>query len=112
MVIVVAAWMLDPAICAGMTLGPPRASISALAELHRLLIEQRIRRSSLGNSTIVQEEQDAKPANIVAATGAAPTQHSIRFWKTPEDQHLGPADSSRPIDTSAVGGRRCRGQGA
>ena len=31
-VIVVAAWMLDPAACAGMTFGTPRVSVSALAE--------------------------------------------------------------------------------
>jgi hypothetical protein len=33
-VIVVAAWMLDPAACAGMTFGAPRVSPSALADLH------------------------------------------------------------------------------
>ena len=32
-VIVVAAWMLDPAACAGMTFGTPRVSVSAPAEL-------------------------------------------------------------------------------
>src|SRR5215204_3971805 len=36
-VIVVAAWMLDPVACAGMELGAPRVAVSALAELHQLL---------------------------------------------------------------------------
>src|SRR6516165_8782580 len=65
--IVMAAWMLDPAACAGMTLGAPRVSISALAEVHRLLIERGFRRSFLDDSSIVQEEQDGK----VADTGFA-----------------------------------------
>src|SRR6266478_2967135 len=33
-VIVVTAWMLDPAACAGMALGAPRVTLAALAELH------------------------------------------------------------------------------
>ena len=33
-VTVIAAWMLDPVDCAGMELGPPRVSVSALADLH------------------------------------------------------------------------------
>jgi hypothetical protein len=36
-VIVVAAWMLDPAGCAGMAIGAPRVAISALVDLHHLL---------------------------------------------------------------------------
>src|SRR5215203_2030324 len=47
-VIVVAAWMLDPAACAGMELGAPRVAVSALAELHRLLIEHGFRRKLPG----------------------------------------------------------------
>jgi hypothetical protein len=35
MVIVVPAWMLDPAACAGMKFGAPRVTVSALAELHQ-----------------------------------------------------------------------------
>jgi hypothetical protein len=38
-VIVVAAWMLDPVACAGQELGPPRVSLAALRELHDLLTE-------------------------------------------------------------------------
>jgi hypothetical protein len=45
-VIAVAAWMLDSAACPGMELGAPRVTLSALAELHRLLIEYGFRRSS------------------------------------------------------------------
>ena len=65
-VIVVAAWMLDPAACAGMELGAPHVAVSALAELHQLLTERGFRRSSRDDS-IVQEEQYEEPA----CTGSA-----------------------------------------
>src|SRR5215213_938563 len=55
-VIVVAAWMLDPAACAGMELGAPRVAVSALAELHRLLIEHGFRRSSPGGPMTIREK--------------------------------------------------------
>src|SRR5438270_10848903 len=37
-VIVVAAWMLDRAACAGMSLGAPRVKLAALAGLHQLVV--------------------------------------------------------------------------
>ena len=48
-------------------------------------------RGSLDDSTIVQEEQDAKAADTTAASRAAPTQHSIRLRRASGDQRLGPA---------------------
>src|ERR1700730_11238307 len=50
--IVVAAWMLDPVACAGMGFGAPRVAVSALVELHHLLIEGGFRRSSRDGPTI------------------------------------------------------------
>ena len=47
-IVVMAAWMLDAASCAGMELGPPRASLAALCELQRLLLQRGLRRSSSG----------------------------------------------------------------
>src|SRR5947209_12652114 len=44
-VTVVAAWMLDPVACAGMEIGAPRVAVTALIDLHRLLIERGFRRS-------------------------------------------------------------------
>ena len=35
-VIVVPAWMLDRAACAGMSIGAPRIAVAALVELHRV----------------------------------------------------------------------------
>ena len=55
--VVMTAWMLDPAACAGMALGAPRVTLAALAEVHRLLTERGFRRSSRDDPTIVQEQQ-------------------------------------------------------
>jgi hypothetical protein len=54
----IAAWMLDPVACAGMeTIGAPRVAISALFELHHLLIERGFRRSSRDDHGFVLGEQ-------------------------------------------------------
>jgi hypothetical protein len=50
-VIVVTAWMLDPAACAGMALGAPSVTLAALAELHQLLTERGFKRSSRDDPT-------------------------------------------------------------
>jgi hypothetical protein len=81
---IVAAWMLDPVACAGMEIGAPRARVTALIDLHQLLIERGFRGSSLGDSRIVQEEQNEEFAKIGSAnTGGAhtlaPAQHCVRF---------------------------------
>jgi len=34
-VVSIAGWMLDPVICAAMTIGPPRVDLAALSELRR-----------------------------------------------------------------------------
>jgi hypothetical protein len=57
-IIVLAAWMLDPAACAGMEIGAPHAEAAALIDLHRLLVERGFRRSSLGDLRIAKEEQN------------------------------------------------------
>ena len=113
MVIVVAAWMLDPVACAGMALGAPRVTVSALVELHQLLIDRGFRSSSLDDSTIVQEEQHEKLADTDAATrGPTPAQHTVRFRKVAGDQPLRPTDGAHPAGSAPVGGRRRRRGGA
>jgi hypothetical protein len=110
-----AAWMLDPVACAGMAIGSPRVAISALADLHRLLIEFGFRRSSQDDPTIVQEEQDEHPADA-GAPGAiispAPAQHSVRIRKTSGDEPRRAPDGARPAGQPVAGGRRPRGGGA
>jgi hypothetical protein len=111
--IVVAAWMLDPVACAGMGFGAPRVAVSALVELHHLLIEGGFRRRSRDDPTIVQEEQDEKPADTGAATRSpTPAHHSVRRLKASGDEPLGPQHSARPAGQPPAGGCRRRGRGA
>jgi hypothetical protein len=70
--------MLDPAACAGMSLGAPRVTLAALAELDQLLTKRGFRRSSRDDPTIVQEERHAELARAGGAI-RAPRQFSIPF---------------------------------
>jgi hypothetical protein len=70
-----------------MAFGAPRVTVSALVELHQLLIEHGFRRSSQDDPTIVQEEQNEEPACAGAAVyGPAPAQYAVRFGKTSGDE--------------------------
>ena len=79
MVIVVAAWMLDPAACAGMTFGAPRVSISALADLHHLLIERGFRRNSPAIRPSSRRSKMRRRLPTPTLPAAAPRQLSISF---------------------------------
>jgi hypothetical protein len=110
-VIVAAAWMLDPAACTGMALGAPRVTVSALVELHRLLVERGFRRSSPDDPTIVQEEQDEKPAETGAAIrGAAPAHHGAarRPGALPRQQQRDGVPERRPSRAGRLSHRFCR----
>ena len=108
-VIRVAAWMLDSAVCAGMTFGAPRVTVSALAELHQLLIEHGFRQSSLGNPTIVQEHHYEESTDTGTVTGGlAPAQHSVRFDKASRDGPRGVPDCACPTGQPPIGSSRCR----
>ena len=48
LIVKIAAWMLDPAGCAGMEIGTPRASLAALSALHDLLVARGLRRTFSG----------------------------------------------------------------
>jgi hypothetical protein len=106
---VLAAWMLDPIACAGMVIGAPHVSVSALADLHHLLIDGGFRRSSLDGSNIVQEKQDEAPADTNAAIDIpTPAQHGVRRHKPsghePIGTRHGPCTVEQPVDGSS--GRR------
>jgi hypothetical protein len=113
-VIVAAAWILDPAACAGMAFGAPRVAQAALVELHHLLIAQDFRRSSQDDPTIVLEEQDAKPADTGAVIDSrpAPAEPVARLRKAPRHDaarsRRGPRAAGSPVD----GGGGRRGDGA
>jgi len=112
-VIAMAAWMLDPAACAGMGLGTPRVSLSSLAELHQLLVEHGFRRSSPDGPMTIREEQDENPAEIGAATdSAAPAQYPVRSRKAMRNDPGRAPDLAYQVDQPAVGSRRYGRRGA
>ena len=111
-VVVLAAWMLDAAACTGMKLGAPHLDVAALSDLRDLLIDRGFRRSSLGDSRIAQEEQNAQFAeadfdNAGAVPGAAPAQNRVRFPSTREDEcHRADESHRLPGQPLDAGGRR------
>jgi hypothetical protein len=112
-VIVIAAWMLDPIACAGMEIGAPRVTVPALIELHSLLIEGGFRRSSSDDSRIVQEELDEDPAITSAAVNAsAPAQHGARFRKPSRDEPNRAPDRTCAAGLDLDGSRGRRDGGA
>jgi hypothetical protein len=109
-VTVIAAWMLDPAACAGMEeLGPPRVSVAALADLHQLLIERGSRRCSGGGSNIAREERHGEPAQTgTAVHDTSPAEHGAGLREAAGDER-GPARRGRgTAGRSPDGGRRPR----
>ena len=70
MVIVVPSWMLDPAVCADLTLGDPRVDVAALKDLSKLLIDRGFRRSSFGEARVAKEELDEASAQTGHRDGA------------------------------------------
>ncbi len=114
----VPAWMFDPAVCVGMKLGEPRVSLAALRELHHLLVERGLRRTSSNDSTFVQEECDESDLKsyTAAASGAgrdtAPEQPGVYFSSTFRDESIAEGASSElPGQPSDVGRRRSRSGG-
>ena len=74
--------MLDPVACAGMEIGEPRVAVTALIDLHHLLIERGFRRIFRDDSHIILEERDDKIATAGPAAGAAPAEHRVRLHPT------------------------------
>ncbi len=58
MVTAVPAWMLDPAACAGMEIGSARVALSALLDLHHLLVALGFRIDSRSDSKLAREHGD------------------------------------------------------
>jgi hypothetical protein len=114
----VAAWMLDAVVCAGMTLGTPRVTVRALLDLHHLLVERGFGASSQDDSHIVQEERSDQATKIdtnanngiVAADGAASAQPYARLDPTsgdePERAVEGALVSGESVDASRRRGDR------
>jgi hypothetical protein len=76
--IVIAAWMLDPAICAAMSLGSPTVDISGLTDLDRLLRALGLRRACFAEPPSTEEVHHANTDASGRPRQAAPsTRHGI-----------------------------------
>jgi hypothetical protein len=118
MVTMVPAWMFDPAVCVGMKLGEPRVPLAALRELHHLLVERGLRRTSSDDSTSVQEECDESDLrnHTAAASDAgrdtASEQLDLYLNSTFRDESIAEGASTElPGQSSDVGRRRRRSGG-
>ena len=110
--IVVAAWMLDPAACAGMEIGAPHVSVEALVDLHRLLRERGLRGSYPDDADVVQEacneERVTADDKIQAPT---PVQDGVGFDKARGNERSRTQRGDRSLGASPDGGRRRRERG-
>lgn len=96
-VVSMAAWMLDPVACAGMTIGAPQVDRAALVELDQLLIDKGRNRRSPIDVAIVQEEchEDGK-RQYADAHGRTVSNLTSTPWKCRrEDDYAGRAGSRR-----------------
>ncbi|WP_157697789.1 hypothetical protein [Caballeronia calidae] len=54
--------MLDRAVCSAMELGEPRVNVAVLCNLHRLLVDRRLRAHSSDGFNIVREKRNEQAA--------------------------------------------------
>ena len=105
-VVAISAWMLDPVACVGMELGSPRASISALAELHDLLAQRGLRRSSSGGALVAEEEPHERPKETDAVCLRHPPL-PLRHHRSASHAH-----HSHPEERGRLKGRLPGGKGS
>jgi hypothetical protein len=117
-VTLIPAWMLDPVLCAGMTSGAPRVALSALLDLHRLLVEAGLRASSRDDPNIVQEERSEQIASIathhpvVGGQGVTAASHCVRLDPASGDERSRARKGTRAAGDPADASRRCGKGGA
>jgi len=115
-IVAIAAWMLDPIACAGMAIGAPRLTVSALIELHHLLVERGFRGSSVVDSRIVKEEQNAPQfakaafTTTSAGSGSSSTQPRVKCHPASGNEPDGASEGNRQLgDPLDAGVRRLDG---
>lgn len=108
--IVLAAWMLDPAVCSTMSLGAPTINIAGLADLDRLLKARGLRRrcsdeplptEEVHHATVAIDCSDQTTASARDITGPSRVERD----DTHRPQHRDPA-SGPPADGSRRRGSR------
>ena len=117
-VLAVAGWMLDPVKCAAMLLGPPRVSVEALCELHRLLVEHGHRRSSVSvqrtaEGAAHEDHSQSTAPRTEAATGCTSKAavHEVRDDIAPGDHGTATGSGHTGTDRRVAAGRGRSRQG-
>jgi hypothetical protein len=77
-IVLMAAWILDPVACATMMIGPPRVEWLALVELRQRLLDACPNEASPEEAIIVREERDEESEEAGAACGASPVEPDVR----------------------------------
>lgn len=91
---VIAGWMLDAAVCSALALGKPRVDVTALCNLHQLLINRHLRGNSPDDFNIVRKKRNAQATKrrpsrpAVIATDIAPAEHAVRPGRASGDEPL------------------------
>ena len=107
-VVSMAAWMLDPVTCAGMTIGAPQVDRAALVELDQLLIDKSWNRRSPIDAAIVQEECNEDHQSPSRDTGFPTIEPVVRRKVLGGIELTGPeqgeaAAGTNPDESGAIG---------
>lgn len=120
----VAAWKLDRLVCASLTIGEPRVSMSALVDLHGLLTTCESRLLSAYGNTVMQEVHNGSPGTVHHSSFGprpttkvcspdthSPTRPRSRRRQPPRDDNRATQSSSQDVGTASSGSERLSNQG-
>jgi hypothetical protein len=111
-VVLMAAWMLDPVPCAAMTVGPPRVAWEALIELDQLLIDARLNRAPPKWARVVQEKRDEDFEDSNGIVESPSVESVVRLEATNGIERDGPGQGHGGIGADPDAGRRPHRRGA
>lgn len=108
-VVSIAGWMIDPVVCAGMTMGLARVDLAALIELNGLVTGGDKPALFRGGRRITQEEDDEIPQYAGAGVGptARPDIQDANTRRTERQRaQAGDINTGLPADAGCRSGRR------
>ena len=109
-VVMIAGWMVDPVVCAGMTVGPPRVDLAALIDLNELVMRTAKPAHFRSEDGIAREEGNEVSQYAGTDLGSA-NELAVR---TPQAGGAGRCGAEQGgvdvgTDPDASRGARCRG---
>jgi hypothetical protein len=106
--LVLAAWMLDPAICATMSLGAPTIDVAGLTDLDRLLKALGLRRTCSDEPSSAEEIHHAITAASDCFDQATPSAHDSAGPSRIGRDDVRRVQHCNPVSGSLVNGSRRR----